>query len=115
MKGDDDILVIPRNVAKTISDLQKSAIGCLKTKEPVNRNIESKYFMPDDLVDKAVYPTYFSGASYLMSQDMVRKIYEVVPNQPIIPLDDTYIGKFYNKFLFIFEKYSCAFQHFLKR
>ena len=78
---------------KTIAELDQSAAGCLKIKEPVNRQIDSKYFMPDDLVNTPVYPNYFSGAGYLMNKDLVEEMQKVVKTEPVIPLDDTYIGK----------------------
>jgi len=63
-KGDDDVIVIPLNLAKIIHNLEltkKHGIGCLKDGEQVNRDVMSKYFMPDDLVPiDAVFRIYLT-------------------------------------------------------
>lgn len=73
-KGDDDIIVLPPNLAlllKRMEDEHSVAVGCLKDGEHVNRDIKSKYFMPDDLVPIAKYPKYFSGAGYILDSTLI--------------------------------------------
>ena len=53
-------MVLPKNLIALIEKLEEAestSVGCLKKSELVNRDIKSKYFMPDDL---APYP-FFAG------------------------------------------------------
>ena len=85
-KGDDDILLVPPNLATLIEDMENSgadAVGCLKADERVNREITSKYFMPDDLIETATYPSYFSGAGYVMRAEVAIRMSKVKAHQPL--------------------------------
>ena len=48
--------------------------------------------MPRDLVSDEKYPPYFSGAAYLVSQNVAQVLHKNVDKVPMIPLDDTFIG-----------------------
>jgi len=97
-KGDDDILLVPENLYEhvtRIGDGQNTSelVGCMHKNEMVNRNINSKYYMPRDLVKSDRYPPYFSGAGYLMTANVAFRLAEAKKDLPITPLDDTYIGE----------------------
>ena len=108
-KGDDDIIVIPSNLSLLIHNMAKwnhlngnledlhsnmakmvHGVGCLKVDEHVNRDVKSKYFMPDDLVSIAKYPKYFSGAGYILDAKL---ILEMNRRKNEIPLCRGYINK----------------------
>ena len=69
--GDDDILIIPQNLAYEIQRIkyepQTQAIGCLKPEEPADRNPRSKYFVPNQFYSPEKYPQYLSGGGYVTS------------------------------------------------
>ena len=67
-KGDDDTIVIPRNLAYQIRNMKAgtSAIGNVRWHDPVARNIEIKYYMPKEIIPYNNYYDYFSGAAYVM-------------------------------------------------
>ena len=67
-KGDDDMLVIPDNLAYHIRKMAPgtSAFGNIKADDPVMREIETKYYMPPEIYPDKYYKTYFSGAAYVM-------------------------------------------------
>ena len=67
-KGDDDTVVIPRNLARQIRNMKAgtSAIGNVRWHDPVSRNIELKYYMPKEIIPYDHYYDYFSGAGYVM-------------------------------------------------
>lgn len=101
-KGDDDILLVPENLAKHLELIdhtqnQSELVGCMHQNEMVNRNIKSKYYMPRELVKEERYPPYFSGASYLMTANVALKLASAKKHLPITPLDDTYIGELLKK------------------
>jgi hypothetical protein len=96
-KGDDDIMVVPENLLFQIKALQKSPTytmtGCLKTDEPTNRNLESKYFTPIEIYKNDLLPKYFSGAGYLLAREAVFKLISVRSRVLLFPLDDVYFGQ----------------------
>lgn len=97
-KGDDDILLVPENFYAHIQQLASSndplaSIGCLKSSgEKVVRQLTSKYFMPESLVPYETYQPYYSGAGYIVTQEVAQKMYQHYNRVPLVPLDDTYIG-----------------------
>ena len=85
-KGDDDILLVPRNLATLIDEMEISgtdAMGCLKKDERVNREITSKYFMPDDLIETATYSSYYSGAGYVLRAEVALGMSKAKAHQPL--------------------------------
>ena len=69
--GDDDILVIPQNLAYEIQRIKyepiTQAIGCLKPEEPAVRDPRSKYFVPNQFYSPEKFPQYLSGGGYVTS------------------------------------------------
>ena len=68
-------------------------IGCLKINEKTNRDLQSKYFTPTEIIPDKFLPSYFSGAAYFMSKLAISKILLVRETVPILHLDDVYIGR----------------------
>ena len=67
-KGDDDTLIIPANLAYQIEKMkpESTAMGSLKVKESVERLLDSKYYVPEEIRAENKYDDYFSGAGYVM-------------------------------------------------
>uniref|UniRef100_A0A1A9WP13 Hexosyltransferase n=1 Tax=Glossina brevipalpis TaxID=37001 RepID=A0A1A9WP13_9MUSC len=54
-------------------------------------NVASKWYMPSYMYPGDKYPTYLSGAGYLMSMDVVPKLYMAALNTSLIHLEDVYL------------------------
>ena len=48
--------------------------------------------MPKELFPNPTYPSYLSGAGYVLSGDLVNPAVRVSQNVQYIPIEDTYIG-----------------------
>ena len=86
-KGDDDILLIPENVAYLLETMKGDnivATGCKKEHDVVMRDPVYKYFMPEEIYNHNEYPPYFSGAAYIMTGELALK--GVTDDESIIKL-----------------------------
>ncbi|CBY34031.1 unnamed protein product [Oikopleura dioica] len=95
VKGDDDILLVPENLLGHLDLINETTqlIGCMHRNEEINRNIRSKYYMPSELVSSMEhYPNYFSGAAYLITNEVASELAAARFDVPMLPLDDTWIG-----------------------
>ncbi|EDW77212.1 uncharacterized protein Dwil_GK22248 [Drosophila willistoni] len=93
-------------------------------------DISSKWYMPYYMYPRETYPKYLSGAGYLLSIDVVQRLYEASLNTSIVYLEDVYITglcaqrahikrQHHPLFSFIHSKHLCSFkgtiaQHQLK-
>ncbi|SPP75739.1 beta-1,3-galactosyltransferase 1 [Drosophila guanche] len=57
---------------------------------PVN-DVSSKWYMPSYMYPPESYPKYLSGAGYLLSIDVVQRLYEASLNTTLVYLEDVYI------------------------
>ncbi|XP_052838484.1 beta-1,3-galactosyltransferase 1 [Drosophila gunungcola] len=57
---------------------------------PVN-DVNSKWYMPSYMFKPEAYPKYLSGAGYLMSIDVVQRLFEASLNTSLVYLEDVYI------------------------
>lgn len=98
VKGDDDILLVPENLLGHLDLINETTqlIGCMHRNEEINRNIRSKYYMPSELVPMEHYPNYFSGAAYLITNQVASELAAARFDVPMLPLDDTWIGVLVN-------------------
>lgn len=48
-------------------------------------------YMPQYIFYEEFYPNYLSGTGYLMSQDVVAKLFKTTLHTPIVHLEDVYI------------------------
>lgn len=48
-------------------------------------------YMPQYIFSEGFYPNYLSGTGYVMSRDVVNKLYKAALKTPIIHLEDVYI------------------------
>lgn len=66
-------------------------VGYMFCRAPVLGNVKSKWYMPYYMYTKDYYPTYLSGSGYLMSMDVVPKLYEAALNTSLVYLEDVYV------------------------
>nr|XP_054761744.1 beta-1,3-galactosyltransferase 1-like [Lytechinus pictus] len=97
MSIDDDVML---DVVTLVHDLeslpmeQQSGffLGKPNTYPPV-RNAYSKWYIPRELYPEDTYPVSPFGHGYVMSQDVVQKLYEASTEcLPRVPFDDVYCG-----------------------
>ena len=83
-KGDDDTLIIPANLAYQIEKMkpESTAMGSLKPKEAVDRKIDSKYYVPEEIQAENRYDDYFSGAGYVMKGSFALAVAKVRHETP---------------------------------
>lgn len=99
VKTDDDILVNINRLKEMIDNktFQSGITGRLfKDSKPVrdiNSEYANKWFVPKDLYPEDYYPPYLSGAAYVMSTDIIEKLYKHSINNsgPILDIDDLYL------------------------
>ncbi|XP_037952929.1 beta-1,3-galactosyltransferase 1-like isoform X1 [Teleopsis dalmanni] len=60
------------------------------TSRPI-ANITSKWYMPYYMYPEDKYPRYLSGAGYMMSMDVVPRLYDMSLNTSFIYLEDVYL------------------------
>lgn len=55
-------------------------------------NISSKWYSPMYMYSGNVYPAYLSGTGYIMSMDVVEKLYNTSLSTPLFHLEDVYLS-----------------------
>ena len=68
-----------------------TSFGCYKSNEGPMRELKSKYFIPKQLW-ATDYPSYYSGAAYMMTIECALQLAEVKDTINLYPIDDVYIG-----------------------
>lgn len=59
-------------------------------------NISSKWYSPMYMYSGNIYPAYLSGTGYIMSWDVVEKLYKTSLSTPLFHLEDVYLtGKWF--------------------
>lgn len=85
------------NSYQTLSDLNRLnatvnyMVGYMFCRAPVLSNVKSKWYMPYYMYPQDMYPHYLSGSGYLMSMDVVPKLYKAALNTSLIYLEDVYV------------------------
>ncbi|XP_022100937.1 UDP-GlcNAc:betaGal beta-1,3-N-acetylglucosaminyltransferase 7-like [Acanthaster planci] len=94
MKTDDDIIVnVPKILAFLHAAPRRALItGRLAKSYPVIRDKWEKFYMPKHIYSKSTYPDYCVGLGYIMSIDMVHKLYLQSLLTPVFPWEDVYVG-----------------------
>lgn len=94
MKVDADIFVNVFYLIKLLGDSPRhgyitgSVIGDGKPR----RDMNSKWYLSEDLYPEDTFPPYVSGAGYVFSMDLAKKISWASRFVRIIPLEDVYVG-----------------------
>ncbi|XP_038070450.1 N-acetyllactosaminide beta-1,3-N-acetylglucosaminyltransferase 3-like [Patiria miniata] len=94
MKTDDDIIVnIPKILAFLHTAPRRVLIaGRLAKSYPVLRDKWEKFYVPKDIYSKSTYPDYCVGLGYIMSTDLVNRLYLQSLLTPLFPWEDVYVG-----------------------
>ncbi|CAJ0918146.1 unnamed protein product [Ranitomeya imitator] len=66
--------------------------GALVKNSGAVRNKASKSYIPKEIYPNNTYPPYASGAGYVFSLDMAKKIYDVAQEIRVIPVEDAFMG-----------------------
>lgn len=94
LKTDDDMFI---NVPRLQSFAMKHAkdrnviFGRLAKKWKPIRNKKSKYYVSRTQFKNAVFPDFTTGPAYLLSTDIVRKLYEAALDQTYLKLEDVFV------------------------
>lgn len=98
LKTDDDCFVNTHLLYDLIlhhQDVNNLYIGSVSRdaeKKKVIRNINNRWHVLETDYKHEYYPSYASGAGYLMSWDTIEKIVSISPYIKPIPIEDAYIG-----------------------
>lgn len=93
MKTDDDMFVNTLPLVNTLrkSNATKLLLGCLICHAKPIKDVNNKWYAPKYLFDGRLYPNYLSGTGYVMSIDVVPRLFEAALKTPIFYLEDIYI------------------------
>lgn len=94
LKTDDDMFInVPRLQAFTIKHARDKNVifGRLAKKWKPIRNKKSKYFVSQAQFKYAVFPDFTTGPAYLLSSDIVRKLYDAALDQTYLKLEDVFV------------------------
>ncbi|KAJ8023681.1 Acetylgalactosaminyl-O-glycosyl-glycoprotein beta-1,3-N-acetylglucosaminyltransferase [Holothuria leucospilota] len=100
-KGDEDMFVAWSRVVRLLlqkSDSNGSPVmkrfffGRVQRDSLRINNPKSKYFVNESTYHGKFYPEYCSGGSYILSTDIIPKLYRMSLITPLIPIDDAYQG-----------------------
>lgn len=98
MKTDDDMFVnvLPlQEMLKKKVTMKNMLLGCLICGARPIQDINNKWYAPNYMYSEKIYPNYLSGTGYVMSIDVVPKLYQAALRVPIFHLEDVYITGIY--------------------
>lgn len=98
LKTDDDIMVnIFKLVSKLTTDIEKrlgkaDLILCNQwLRMKVLRDKKSKWFIPKEDFEPSYFPPYCSGSAFVISTDVIRRMWAVAKFVPFFWVDDYYV------------------------
>lgn len=94
LKTDDDMFInVPRLQAFTIKHAKDKNVifGRLAKKWKPIRNKKSKYYVSQAQFEHATFPDFTTGPAYLLSSDIVRKLYDTALDQTYLKLEDVFV------------------------
>uniref|UniRef100_A0A0A9X3R4 Hexosyltransferase n=1 Tax=Lygus hesperus TaxID=30085 RepID=A0A0A9X3R4_LYGHE len=93
MKADDDSYVNVKQLTPRLLQTPQRGLlaGVLICKAKPISDAGNKWYSPKYMYHGAFYPNYLSGTGYVMSRDVVIKLYEASLSTPIHYLEDVYI------------------------
>lgn len=98
MSADDDVFVHTPNLILYLQGFGQSNtrdlwIGRVHRGSPPNRDKESKYYVSRDLYPWLSYPDYTPGSGYVLSRDVVSRIYQAsLTINASFHIDDVFLG-----------------------
>ncbi|TRY82766.1 hypothetical protein DNTS_028938 [Danionella cerebrum] len=94
-KGDDDVFVSVPNIFEYLEEsrnLKDLFVGDVLFKAKPIRKKENKYYIPQALYNKTLYPPYAGGGGFLMDGPLARKLYGACETMELYPIDDVFLG-----------------------
>ncbi|XP_029356450.1 UDP-GlcNAc:betaGal beta-1,3-N-acetylglucosaminyltransferase 7 [Echeneis naucrates] len=94
-KGDDDVFVSVENIFEFLESDNHDKnliVGDVIFKAIPIRRIDSKYYVPQALYSKTVYPPYPGGGGFLMDANLARRLHWVTDSVELYPIDDVFMG-----------------------
>ncbi|XP_076175546.1 beta-1,3-galactosyltransferase 5 [Ptiloglossa arizonensis] len=94
LKTDDDMFInVPRLQAFATRHVKDKNVifGRLAKKWKPIRNKKSKYYVSRTQFKHAVFPDFTTGPAYLLSSDIVRKLYDTALDQTYLKLEDVFV------------------------
>ncbi|CAN7997066.1 unnamed protein product, partial [Ixodes hexagonus] len=93
VKADDDAFLNLTGLRDYLSDKPKtnSIFGYLMRGFRPNRRPKSKWYTPPDLYNKSRLPDFVSGFTYVITADVVPKLYAAAKETPMFPFEDVYV------------------------
>ncbi|PNF41613.1 hypothetical protein B7P43_G10450 [Cryptotermes secundus] len=93
MKTDDDMFVNINNLVsllkvRNMSNLLVGALIC--GARPIS-DTQNKWYAPHYMYQGTLYPNYLSGTGYIMSRDVVLRLYHAALKTPLFHLEDVYL------------------------
>ncbi|XP_022086317.1 beta-1,3-galactosyltransferase 1-like [Acanthaster planci] len=96
MKTDDDMYISYNNLIKLLTNAATPstnyAVGYRFSKGRPFRDPASKWYMPKKLFPHPVYPPYVAGGGYVLSNDVVRNVFEKSLGTRYLPIEDVFVG-----------------------
>ncbi|XP_030071977.1 UDP-GlcNAc:betaGal beta-1,3-N-acetylglucosaminyltransferase 7 [Microcaecilia unicolor] len=93
-KGDDDVYVSPDNILEFLEGNagENLFVGdVLHNARPIRRK-DNKYYIPNALYDKSLYPPYAGGGGFLMGGSLAKRLYKTSEMLELYPIDDVFLG-----------------------
>ncbi|XP_026179592.1 UDP-GlcNAc:betaGal beta-1,3-N-acetylglucosaminyltransferase 7 isoform X2 [Mastacembelus armatus] len=94
-KGDDDVFVSVENIfefLQTSNHEENLFVGDVIFKAKPIRKRENKYYIPQALYNKTLYPPYAGGGGFLMDGKLARRLHWVADTLELYPIDDVFLG-----------------------
>ncbi|XP_060934503.1 UDP-GlcNAc:betaGal beta-1,3-N-acetylglucosaminyltransferase 7 [Limanda limanda] len=94
-KGDDDVFVSLDNIIEYLEGSEHDRdlfVGHVIVNARPIRNKDSKYYIPQAMYNKTLYPPYAGGGGFLMDGSLARRLYPVAETLELYPIDDVFLG-----------------------
>lgn len=94
-KGDDDVFVSVENIFEFLDSSKHDKnlfVGDVIFKARPIRRKENKYYIPQALYNKTLYPPYAGGGGFLMDGTLARRLYWAADTLELYPIDDVFLG-----------------------
>ncbi|XP_044010402.1 beta-1,3-galactosyltransferase 1-like [Aphidius gifuensis] len=94
VKADDDVYIDVPKLLKNLSEHENRSkellMGYLNILYPPIKDEYSKWYMPDYMYSELTWPPFLAGPAYVMSQTVLRKLYENALTLPFLHLEDVF-------------------------
>ncbi|XP_044147143.1 UDP-GlcNAc:betaGal beta-1,3-N-acetylglucosaminyltransferase 7 [Bufo gargarizans] len=93
-KGDDDVFVSPNNILDFLegNNTPDLFVGDVLYKARPIRRKENKYYIPESMYNKNLYPPYAGGGGFIMAGSLVKRLLKASETLDLYPIDDVYLG-----------------------